>query len=640
MRVPVFVFASLLLAMGLCPPCAPAQSFRSASGADRAQGVSTDISMDISMDVAMDISTDISVDISKAPSNKDHGADLPAHVSTPPQSRKITTRKIATRKIAAGDIVINEAYPRPLPSGSEFIELFNRSTATFDLRDLTIRDASSAPLPLSEASAPFPPGAYRVIAADGMAFSRRFSGVPYSEPARWASLNNGGDAIVLESGGRMIDSLFYAGSAVEEGRSLERIDPAGPSDPHNFARSSDPLGATPGAQNSQYAPDVTPPSLAFTHVVGDTQLDLYFDEPVRTEGISPASIRLETGAAQEAEALDPGRLRAGFPGPVTGESVRIGAVSDLRGNVSEQVSAPIHYRPAAQDVVVNEISYEPLADEYDGLPNEVEFIELFNRSGRRVYLDGAYRTRDPDESGDADTVRVRDRFVGLGPGGYALLAAEAIAADSAMGAGTDTGIAAAPTAAMVPGLSLRNDGDRIRIHREDGETLDDIRYDPSWHHPDVLETRGVTLERIDPDAYGNDPQNWTSSAAPEGGTPGRPNSVRMDEAPSPSGQGMDIAPNPFSPDRDGVDDIVRIRCVFSSGVSRARALVFDLAGNEVRELVESRLVTESTEFFWDGRDHADRRLQTGVYIIFVEAWDARNHVIEAFKAPVVLAHRY
>ncbi len=576
MRVPCFVAAFLLLAAGLCPSSAFAQSYRGASGEDRA--------------------TDI---------------------SRPPQSGKI----------AVGDIVINEAYPRPLASGSEFIELFNRGTVTFDLRDLTIRDASSAPIRLAEAASPFPPGAYRVIVADGMAFSNRFGGVPYGAPARWASLNNGGDAIVLESGDTVIDSLFYAGSAVEAGRSLERIDPSAPSDSYNFALSVDALGATPGAQNSQYAPDVTGPSLVFAKALGDRQLDLYFDEPIRAEPISPASIRLETLAAEDVQALEPDALRVSFPGSVSGGFVRIEAVSDLRGNISAPLSAPVHYRPAAQDLVVNEILYEPFSDAYDGLPNQTEFIELANRSGRRIYIDGLYRTRDPDESGDADTVRVENRFAGLDPDGYALFAAASMEHESVF-------------VATGKGFSLRNDGDRIRIHGEDGEVLDDIRYDPSWHHPDVLETRGVTLERIDPDAPGNDPQNWTSSAAPEGGTPGRPNSVRIAGTPSLSGQGMEVSPNPFSPDRDGVDDIARIRCVFSPGVSRIRALVFDLAGNQVRELVGSRLVTESTELFWDGRDHADRRLQTGIYIVFVEAWDARDKVMEVFKAPVALARRY
>ncbi len=570
MRVPCFVVASLLLAAGLCPSPVLAQSYRGAAG---------------------------------------------------------VARSLQSGQIAAGDIVINEAYPRPLASGSEFIELFNRSAVTFDLRDLTIRDAASAPLRLAEEASPFPPGAYRVIVSDGVAFSNRFGGVPYSQPSRWASLNNGGDAIVLESGGVVIDSLFYPGSVVEEGRSLERIDPAAPSDAYNFALSTDALGATPGARNSQYAPDATAPALVFVKASGDNELILHFSEPVQAAAIPPASIRLEALAAERVEPLGPDALKAWFPQVVTGAVVRIGAVSDLRGNVSDPLAAPIYYRPGARDLVVNEILYEPLSDAYDGLPNQTEFIELANRSGRRVYLDGLYRTRDPDESGDADTVRTADRFLGLAPDGYALFAAAPMEHESAV-------------VATGKGLSLRNDGDRIRIHGEDGETLDDIRYDPSWHHPDVLETRGVTLERIDPDANGNDPQNWTSSAAPEGGTPGRPNSARIAAAPSPAGQGIQISPNPFSPDRDGVDDIARIRCVFSSAVSRVRARVFDLAGNEVRELVGSRLVAESVELLWDGRDHADRRLPTGVYIVFVEAWDERDQVMEAFKAPLALARRY
>ena len=526
-----------------------------------------------------------------------------------------------------GDIVVNEVYPRPFSSGSEFVELFNRSVHTFDLQDLTIRDASSLPFPLSGGTSAFSPGTYTVLVADEIAFSDRFVGVPYTAPARWASLNNGGDAVILESGGVVIDSLFYAGSTVETGRSLERIDPGAPSDSYNFALSIDASGATPGAENSLYAPDVSGPALSFAKVFDDTRLDLYFNEPVRTGTISPASIRLENLVAQEVQTLGPDWLRVFFAGSVTGASVAVEQVSDLRGNVSEQVSAPISYRPVPRDIVVNEILYEPLTDDYDGLANQVEFVELVNRSAHRIYLDGVYRTRDPDEYADADTVHVQGRFIGLDPGEYLLFTA------------TSMENANAPVVTG-KGLTLLNEGDRIRMHREDGEVLDDVRYDPSWHHPDVLETRGITLERIDVDASGDNPQNWTSSVGPGGGTPGLPNSIRIADKTLLSERGIHIAPNPFSPDRDGVDDIVRIRCTFSSGISRIRALVFDLAGNQVRKLVTSRLVAESVELLWNGRDDADRRLQTGIYIAFIEAYDARNHVMDVFKAPIVLARRY
>ncbi len=526
-----------------------------------------------------------------------------------------------------GDIVINEVYPRPLSSGSEFVELFNRSVHTFDLRDLTIRDASSPPLPLSGEASAFFSGTYTVLVADGMAFSNRFAGVPYIAPARWASLNNGGDTVILESGGVVIDSLFYAGSTVEAGRSLERIDPGAPSDPYNFALSIDTSGATPDAQNSRYAPDVSGPVLSFAKVVDDTRLDLYFNEPVRTGSIAPGSIRLENLVGQEVQMLGPDWLRVLFAGPVTGVSVAVEKVSDLRGNISEQVSAPIFYRPVSQDIVVNEILYEPLTDDYDGFVDQVEFVELVNRSARHIYLDGLYRTRDPDEDGDADTVHVQGRFIGLEPGEYLLFAAASMENASAP---VVTG----------KGLTLLNKGDRIRMNREDGEVLDDVRYDPSWHHPDVLETRGITLERIDVDASGDNPQNWTSSVGPGGGTPGLPNSIRIAGKTLLSERGIHVTPNPFSPDRDGVDDIVHIRCTFSSGVSRIRALVFDLTGNQVRKLVASRLVAESAELLWNGRDDADRLLRTGIYIVFVEAYDARNHVMDAFKAPIVLARRY
>ncbi|MEX1055492.1 MAG: hypothetical protein WED81_05650, partial [Rhodothermales bacterium] len=190
-------------------------------------------------------------------------------------------------------------------------------------------------------------------------------------------------------------------------------------------------------------------------------------------------------------------------------------------------------------------------------------------------------------------------------------------------------------ALYVPALGLRNDGDRIRLHRPDGLVVDDLRYDPEWHHPRLAVSRGVSLERVDPRGPSNRSDNWTTSVAPEGGTPGRDNSVIANFDPPSSG--VSISPTPFSPDRDGHEDIAVISYRLGSERSIIRVRIYDIRGVLVRNLVRSDLAGSEGKAYWDGLDDLGRPLRVGVYIVLFEAASQDGHRIETFKEPVVLA---
>jgi hypothetical protein len=524
------------------------------------------------------------------------------------------------------DVVINEIQFDPPPFGSEFVELYNRSSHAYSLNTFSMRDAAAASVPLPRDGPELLPGAYAVIVQDAARFSDQFRTVAHVQAPKWPTLNNDGDHVIIEADGLVIDSVSYRSDDVLPDRSLERIDPDAPSDRYNFAPSEDAFGATPGTRNSRYERDTTGPRLLFVRQVDGGHLDLHFDEPIRADA-TPAAYVVANGIAAAAIVQpEPHLLRARFDAAPSGPDVRILEAVDLRGNRSSLLAAPISFRPMPSDIIINEILYEPRADDHDGFADQVEFVEIMNRSGRRLHVGGVFRTREPGEDGDADTVRVPADLTALEPDALLVLAADRFAAGS-------------PVIALPP-LTLLNGGDRIRLHNDRSHVLDDVAYLPSWHHPDLLERRGVSLERIDPDGSGADRFNWSSSVSPDGATPGRPNSVRIRGASRGSASALSIEPNPFSPDRDGIEDVVRITCSPSTALSRMRVRIFDLSGSMVRELVSSQITAGPTSFLWDGRDGSGRRLRTGVYIIVVEAFDARRAVAERFKRPVVLARRY
>ncbi|HBQ60265.1 MAG TPA: hypothetical protein DD671_11760, partial [Balneolaceae bacterium] len=65
-------------------------------------------------------------------------------------------------------------------------------------------------------------------------------------------------------------------------------------------------------------------------------------------------------------------------------------VRDFRGNSSEDLSIEVSQPLASSNVVINEILYNPLANPDDNLPDQTEYVELYNRSEYAVSLEGFF----------------------------------------------------------------------------------------------------------------------------------------------------------------------------------------------------------------------------------------------------------
>ena len=546
-----------------------------------------------------------------------------------------------------GDVVVNEIYYDPPDAALEFVELFNRSSRPFDLSQFGFSDDRLQSVAVSEAPRALPPGGYAVLVRDGEAFGTAFPSVAFVELPSWPALNNSGDAAVLLFEETVVDAVVYAPSWGGDGVSLERKDPNGPSDSRfNFGASAAEAGATPGAQNSLFAPDLTPPALRFAEQTGEAMVDVYLDEPVAPESVQPQAFALDDGRTPERIFIDEEAtlLRLRFADPPSGTGLRISGLRDLTGNVLDGGNIALAYLARPGDLVVNEIMYDPLADRFDDRPDQPEYVELFNRSSRTLTLHRHYWTDTPDENGHADTLRFGTDFFSLSPDRFAVIFADPNPSNDPV---INSTLAHAfpdltkSEAALIPiprsTLSLTNSGALIHLHRPDDAGLDSVRYDPSWHHPNLVEATGVALERIAPEGPANDPTAWISSVAEAGGTPGRANSVGMPPGePMPQGS-LAVEPSPFSPDRDGRDDVTAIRYTLAQDAALVRVRIFDAWGRLVRTLEAARLAGRTGALFWDGLDDAGHALRIGIYVILFEALDTDGGTTVVFKKPVVLA---
>jgi hypothetical protein len=334
--------------------------------------------------------------------------------------------------------------------------------------------------------------------------------------------------------------------------------------------------------------------------------------------------------------------RLSLSGPPMASTVVVSDVRDLVGNQLTQASLPFARRPPPDALVVNELLFDPLADDFDDRPNQVEYVELYNRADHPLTLNGLVLTDRPTEEGTADTIRAGRRRA-VAPGGFAVVAA---APEGATSVRQSQLAAAFPEAPLTPDsvaylpvdanqLGLRNDGDLVRVHRRDRTIVAEVGYVPDWHAPGLADPKGTALERISPTAGADAPDNWTSSTAPAGGTPGATNAVSL--APpgdAPEAPGLHVQPDPFSIEQDGA---TRIQYSLDEVPNLVRVRIYDARGRKVRTLEEARLAGRSGELVWNGRDDGGDRARIGPYVVLFEAVRAEGGTITQRKETVILA---
>ncbi|WP_412062854.1 lamin tail domain-containing protein [Rubrivirga sp. IMCC45206] len=253
---------------------------------------------------------------------------------------------------AARDLVINEFLYDP-PSGAnpgEYVELFNRTDQPFDLRDFTLNDSTGDPEPITTGAIFVEPGGYAVIVDDGAAFAAVFPGVAFVEQPGWSALNNAGDDIVLAYLGQTVDALSYLPSWGGTDASLERKDPDGPSSvAANWATTTNVSGGTPGAQNSQFMPDVAGPALVSATASPDGRtVFAALDEPATPASVTAAAFSVSGTTVTDASYTPESTtvtLALSAPLVAGTSTVTATGLTDLLGNTTASSSTTVDFVP-------------------------------------------------------------------------------------------------------------------------------------------------------------------------------------------------------------------------------------------------------------------------------------------------------
>lgn len=187
-------------------------------------------------------------------------------------------------------------------------------------------------------------------------------------------------------------------------------------------------------------------------------------------------------------------------------------------------------------------------------------------------------------------------------------------------------------------LGLNLDSDKVVVYDKQGIMQDSVQYFNSWHRKDLSVTKGISLEKISPNSNGNFGNNWSSSAATQGGTPARKNSVSSEVGSS--DKIFSALPLTFSPDKDGIDELLHLNYNLPLGNYRANIKVYDKHGREVKIIANDLPISATGEQIWDGTTEAGSIANIGVYILRFEYYQDSGGGLRSEQITVVLAKKF
>lgn len=553
-------------------------------------------------------------------------------------------------------IVINEIMYAP-PSGEpEWVELYNTTSGTIDLRSWRLGNRTlTSRYVIAGSPAPLLPSEYVVVTKDTALFRSVHQDLSINI-VQSASLptflfNNSGDAVViLDARGMMMDSTHYTPSwGGQHGSSLERIEASPNStDSSNWASSGDSSRSTPGRQNFltplEYNLRLVNISVddaltsgmlriaVLVQNVGKSSTGVYavslFSDGNR-DSIPQASELIETQILISPLAYkDSEEVIFDWSPPTFGRTYLIAEVNDPRDQrISDNTAfgiATIGF--TARAVIINEIMYDPMS-------GEAEYVELMNRSASPIDLFD-WKLSDIVDTSSAPNVHSFARTsMNIGAGMYVTIATDSsilksfpYLADSAF-----------HLIIKKSGFSLNNGGDQVILYDVARQTMDSVSYLPTWQNSLLDDPHGRSLERINPEFPSNDRRNWSTSADPRGGTPGRKNSLFT--IPGLANSSLSCSPNPFSPDADGVEDVTIISYNAPSTTGLIRVRIYDSVGRLVRTLAEHEPTGAHGEIIWNGLNDRGERVRMGIYVVLLEVLDGGNGAMYTLKGAVVVASK-
>ena len=526
------------------------------------------------------------------------------------------------------DIIINEIMADSDPAvglpAIEYIELYNRSNKTINLKQWKLSDGKEAVFPdvVMEAKN------YLVVVAAGKELNFAQFGKVIGV-SNWPSLNNDEDQLLLFNiKNELIHSVSYSdswyGNKVKKdgGWSLEMIDPKNPcSGANNWSASKDKNGGTPGKQNSIFGenPDKKLPEIVSAYAADDTTIVVIFSEALLPSAVSVDNFHIKNGIGNLWEIIpfenDFKKIKIIINQPLQLKTIyelEISEVKDCAGNKINKSTIQFGLaEPAAPlDIIVNEILYNP---DKGG----VDFVEIYNSSNKIIDLkDLIIAKTTSDEEVIEYTPIQSEPFLILPEKYFALTPDPDLIRSTYFTADPSTII----LSSKLPNFLDEEGG--VAVLNKYIDVIDFVYYNSSWQHPLIDDHNGISLERIDFNVKSNEKSSWHSAATKVRATPGFKNSQSF--LSTATSAAISVEPEVFSPDGDGNNDFLKIHYNFEEAGNIISISIYNVKGQLVRQLIKNEMVEQRGFLIWDGRQQDGEKTSSGIYIVLVEGFNPKG----------------
>jgi hypothetical protein len=540
------------------------------------------------------------------------------------------------------DIIINELMLDPDPPihlpAFEYIELFNRTAFTLNaINWKIIINNKIYDLPNFNLEA----YNFLILTSDkGYNDYKNYSKTLILKD--FQGLNNSqGNIIIKDNNNKIISFVDYSDEWYNDefkkngGWSLEKIDPDNfCTGKTNWTVSENFTGGTPGKKNSVYNSnkDLFPPEILNSYLQNDSILFIKFNEPVIPTDLNSFSLIFDDyNTIESVEIIEPSfsQIKVQFQnnfkkGRIYNFIIK-SCIFDCNLNNSSNLASKFAIPDSAtfNDFIINEILFEPFV----GCP---EFVELYNKSKKVINLNNYYFVTSSISESSQNYSAILSEPTLLYPDEYFILSKDISKLSKFYIIPT--------TISNFNYINMPNiyaDNGIITIYDKYKNIIDRVSYNKGMHLEIIKNTRGVSLERINPAWPSEDINNWHSAAETAGfATPGYKNSQFIDE--QNSDKSIHIEPYIFSPDNDGYDDKLVIYYKFNSPGYIIDINIFDLSGKFVKSLANNDLASTEGYYVWNGTTENKYIAATGTYIIIIQYYNLKGEAKKILK-PCYLA---
>ena len=558
---------------------------------------------------------------------------ITAAIACSSDTNRVNDTARSTIGAALSRAAINEIMYAPLSPEPEWIELFNGGPDTIQLRNAAIRNSGrDYGIP---GNVILPPDSFLVLTSnDSQLRISRNVGSQLVQMS-FGGLNNIGGAIALiDARGHTTDSVIFApGIAGDSRRSAERIawDRSG-LDTTNWQSSLDSSGATPGEPNSvrrrttdlmvaSIRDSVSGTNATITYVLrnsGSTSIDsiriilLSIDPVLSTplaESFSQPHLQPGDSSIGTLQISLPryGRTNIQLIALTPGDEVA------LNDSLNDAIVAPIPLHLLS----LNEFMIAPSS-------TDCQWLECYSNASLPIECS----TISVDVRSGANHLSTVLTPIEIASRAYLVVAADSNVFNNFPGLNQSHVVTLHRSSLYLASHAT------VLLRNRDSSVIDSLTWNTGWLGRSSA--GGISLERASVDRSPLDSLNWLPSVAPAGATPLAKNSV-SDSSNVFANATLSIAPNPFTPDHDGSNDVTTIGFTLASDLEASVNLsIVDMRGVVVRHLLSGRRFYRTGESQFDGRNDAGTMLPVGLYVCLFDATDT-NGITRSSRTGIVIA---